>query len=181
MKKRFLPFIVILSIVLAACATGNPFATLFTAPKPTPVNPPASGANTSNTVPKRKETPPVNSSVSGAVSVRPQPKSYRRPESYETAYSYRTDTADSKMRNIPKNIEANRVSNPDEYVRQIAVYINENSANDFERVKKAHDLTALLVRYDAANFWAKTVPAQDFRNVLKTKAEFFLKCENRRA
>jgi hypothetical protein len=169
MKKSFLSFMAILSIVLVACATGNPFTNFFAAREPAPVNPPASGGNTSNAAPERKGTPAVNSTVSGTASRRSQTKDYRRPESYETAYSYRTDTVDSKMRNIPKNIEANRVSNPDEYVRQIAVYINENSTNDFERVKKAHDLTALLVRYDAVNFWANTVPAQDYRNVLKTK------------
>ncbi|GHV32938.1 hypothetical protein AGMMS4952_24270 [Spirochaetia bacterium] len=96
-------------------------------------------------------------------------KAYVIPASYETAYSYRTDTPDPKMKNIPKNIEANRVNDPAEYVRQIAAYINENSRNDFERVKKAHDLVAVLVRYDAANFWANTVPDQSYQNVLKTK------------
>jgi hypothetical protein len=96
-------------------------------------------------------------------------KAYVIPASYETAYAYRTDTADPKMKNIPKNIEANRVTDPAEYVKQIAAYINENSRNDFERVKKAHDLVALLVRYDAANFWANTVPDQSYQNVLKTK------------
>jgi hypothetical protein len=169
MKKSFLSFTAILSILLAACATGNPLAGLFSGREPPPANPPASNAGASNAAPGRKEMPAANSTVSAAAPGRSQPKNYRRPESYETAYSYRTDTADSRMRSIPRNIEAKRVSDPDEYVRQIAAYINENSANDFERVKKAHDLTALLVRYDAANFWANTVPAQDFRNVLKTK------------
>jgi hypothetical protein len=166
MKKSFRLFAVIFSVFLGACATGNPFAGFLAELKPEPAYPPANGPNA---VSEQKETPTANSPASGAVSGRSQPKSYRFPESYETAYSYRTDAADSKMRNIPKNIEANRASNTDEYVRQIAAYINENSSNDFERVKKAHDLTALLVRYDAANFWANTVPAQDYRNVLKTK------------
>jgi len=96
-------------------------------------------------------------------------KNYTLPASYETAYSYRTDTPDQNMKNIPKNIEANRASNPDEYVRQVVELINNSAKNDFEKVKKAHDVVALLVKYDAANFWAGTVPDQNYRNVLKNR------------
>ncbi|MDR0486740.1 MAG: hypothetical protein LBG91_00685 [Treponema sp.] len=96
-------------------------------------------------------------------------KDYTLPESYETAYSYRTDTPDQSMKNIPKSIEANRVSNPDEYVRQVVELINNSAKNDFEKVKKAHDVVALLVNYDAANFWAGTIPDQSYRSVLKNR------------
>jgi transglutaminase/protease-like cytokinesis protein 3 len=96
-------------------------------------------------------------------------KNYTLPASYETAYSYRTDTPDQNMKNIPKNIEANRASNPAEYVRQVAELINNSAKNDFEKVKKAHDIVALLVKYDAANFWAGTIPDQSYQNVLKNR------------
>jgi hypothetical protein len=96
-------------------------------------------------------------------------KNYNLPASFETAYSYRTDTPDQNMKNIPKNIEANRAVNPAEYVRQVAELINNSSKNDFEKVKKAHDIVALLVKYDAANFWAGTVPDQSYQNVLKNR------------
>jgi hypothetical protein len=97
----------------------------------------------------------------------PQGRGYSLPASYDAAYSYRTETPYPNMRNIPRNIEANRVNNPDEYIRQVTAYINESSANDFERVKRAHDLVALTVRYDAASFWANKIPDQDYRSVLK--------------
>jgi len=93
-------------------------------------------------------------------------RSYILPVSYDMAYSYRNDTPYQNMRNIPRNIEAIRASNPDEYIRQVAEIINNSSENEFEKVKKAHDIVALLVRYDAANFWAGTVPDQSYRNVL---------------
>jgi transglutaminase/protease-like cytokinesis protein 3 len=128
-----------------------------------------SGGNTANRTNITQGTPLSRNNATQTSALPRRAKSYVLPVSYETAYTYRTDTSDPKMRNIPRNIEANRVNNPDEYIRQIVGYINENSANDFERVKKAHDLVALLIRYDAANFWANTVPAQDFRSVLKSK------------
>jgi hypothetical protein len=93
-------------------------------------------------------------------------RSYILPASYDTAYSYRNDTPYQNMSNIPRNIESSRVGNPDEYIRQVVEIINNSSENDFEKVKKAHDIVALLIRYDAANFWAGTVPDQSYRNVL---------------
>ncbi|GHV81770.1 hypothetical protein AGMMS49991_03280 [Spirochaetia bacterium] len=98
------------------------------------------------------------------------PKNYVTPASYETPYSYRTDTPDPKVGTIPGDIEALRADNPAEYVKQIAAYITENSQNDFERVKKAHDLITLMIHYDAENFWAKTIPDQRYQNVLKTQS-----------
>jgi transglutaminase/protease-like cytokinesis protein 3 len=96
-------------------------------------------------------------------------KNYAIPASYETAYSYRTDTPYQNMRNIPKNIDSLRATNPDEYVKQVVDIINKNAKNEFEKVKMAHDVVALLVRYDAANFWAGTVPDQSYSSVLKNR------------
>ncbi|MDR0387051.1 MAG: hypothetical protein LBH57_03350 [Treponema sp.] len=96
-------------------------------------------------------------------------KDHTLPISYETAYSYRTDTPDQNMKNIPKNVDASRTSDPDEYIRQVVEIINANAKNDFEKIKKAHDIVALLVKYDAANFWSGTVPDQSYQTVLKTR------------
>jgi hypothetical protein len=96
-------------------------------------------------------------------------KNYTLPTSYETAYSYRTDMPDQNMKSIPKNIDTNRTTDPDEYIRQVVGLINNSAKNDFEKVKKAHDVVALLVKYDAANFWAGTVPDQSYRTVLKNR------------
>jgi hypothetical protein len=96
-------------------------------------------------------------------------KEYVLPASYETAYSCRTGTPDQNMKNIPKNLEGIRTSDPAEYVRQVAELINNSAKNDFEKAKKAHDIVALLVKYDAANFWTGTIPDQSYQSVLRNR------------
>jgi len=73
------------------------------------------------------------------------------------------------MIKIPQNIERNRTVNPAVYIKQIAVLINDNSENEFDKVKKANDFAAVLIRYDAAGFWAGNIPDQSYQNVLKTR------------
>ncbi len=96
---------------------------------------------------------------------------YKTPESYELAYSYRTDKADKTIQTFIKSnkIDSLRTTDQNEYVKNIAAKINEVAVNDFERVKMAHDAVCLLVSYDAKNFWANTIPDQSWQNVLKTK------------
>jgi hypothetical protein len=110
-----------------------------------------------------------SSNTGGSSLVSRLSKNYTLPVSYETAYSYRTDTPDQNMKSVPKNIDANRTSNPDEYIRQVVEIINNSAKNDFEKVKKAHDIVALLVKYDAVNFWGGTVPDQSYQTVLKNR------------
>lgn len=97
--------------------------------------------------------------------------SYKAPASYEEAYSYRTDTAYKNIIALlkDKNVDALRASNPSGYVSKICEAITASAKNDFEKAKMAHDAVCVLVSYDAKNFWAGTVPAQDFTAVLRTK------------
>ena len=44
----------------------------------------------------------------------------------------------------------------------------KKSADDFEKVKIAHNIVALNIKYDAANFWSGKLPSQDYKTVLKT-------------
>jgi hypothetical protein len=67
---------------------------------------------------------------------------------YEIAYKYRTNKPDELIRQLPQSIEAYRKKNPYEFIRQLADYIDKNSTNDFDRVKKAHDWIALNIQYD---------------------------------
>ena len=93
---------------------------------------------------------------------------YKIPEDYSKAYSFRTDVPHPVAKKIPTNITKLKTSNPAEYVNKCCEFINSNSTDDFEKVKIAHDIVALNVKYDAKNFWAGTVPPQNYENVLKT-------------
>lgn len=96
---------------------------------------------------------------------------YTLPASYDKAYSYRTNSAYKEIITLTRNktLESLRISNPSKYVQEACAKISELAKNDFEKAKMAHDFVAVLISYDAKNFWAGTVPAQDFANVLKTK------------
>jgi uncharacterized protein YkwD len=98
-----------------------------------------------------------------------QNRDYTRPDSYETAYAYRSGTADPLIRNMPRNIESLRSKDPAEYVRQAAEYIVKNAKDPFDKIKKAHDLVALTIRYDAASFLAGRIPSQDYTAVVKSR------------
>ena len=87
---------------------------------------------------------------------------------YEEAYHYRNGTIDASIQHIPQNIRMNRITDPDTYIRQIGEYILHTSKNDFEKVKKAHDVVCVLVKYDAESFWKKTVPDQNWKDILIT-------------
>jgi uncharacterized protein YkwD len=93
----------------------------------------------------------------------------KRPESLDAAYTYRTGAADSAMRRIPSGIESLRTKDQDEYLRQAAGYIAKNSKNQFDKTKKAHDLVALNIRYDAASFLANRQTPQDYAAVIRTR------------
>ncbi|MDR2096708.1 MAG: hypothetical protein LBP76_14495 [Treponema sp.] len=92
---------------------------------------------------------------------------YRGPASYETAYFYRTDTPDQNIKQFPQSIDALRAKDAALYVRQTADYINRSSKNNFERIKKAHDVVALTIRYDAASFLSGRVPSQKYEDILR--------------
>lgn len=97
------------------------------------------------------------------------PKAYTPPESYDEAYSYRTGQPYNNTNTLLKTNEKIRGSNPSLYVVKICESINQTAKNDFEKTKMAHDVVAVLISYDAKNFWAGTVPEQDWESVLKRK------------
>ena len=98
-------------------------------------------------------------------------KGYVTPESYDEAYSYRTDKPYKNIQTLlkDKNLEPLRANNPSAYVKKACESISAAAKNDFEKAKMAHDFVAILVSYDAANFWAGTVPDQEYTTVIKTK------------
>lgn len=96
---------------------------------------------------------------------------FEPPADYEKAYSYRTNKPDALITKLlaDKKTDSLRTSSPDDYVKTVCGKISENSENDFQKVKMAHDVVCKLVSYDAKNFWADTIPDQNWKNVLTTK------------
>ncbi|MBV5334925.1 MAG: hypothetical protein JZU49_03885 [Sulfuricurvum sp.] len=124
---------------------------------------------TSIPITKEKSVSPGSTSIKSIALPSQKARCYTLPKSYDTAYSYRTNVPFSISKSLPKNLDALRTNSPDAFIDEAVDIINNNAKNDFERVKMAHDIIALTVRYDAASFWAGIIPDQDYRNVLKTR------------
>jgi transglutaminase-like putative cysteine protease len=84
------------------------------------------------------------------------------------AYLYQTGSSDKSIRNLPQEIKKYQKKDPEKFLNMLASYITENSTNDFERVKKAHDWIALNIRYDMKSFLSGSIPSQRSTDVLKT-------------
>lgn len=93
---------------------------------------------------------------------------YEIPEDYSKAYSFRTGKPHALAKKIPAETAKLRTTNPSEYVKKCCEFIKLNSTDDFERIKIAHDIIALNIKYDAASFWSGNLPRQDYEPVLKT-------------
>jgi len=85
----------------------------------------------------------------------------------EIVFTFLLDTPDPDMRRIPAAVTSQRQRDPVEFVRLLAEYINENSENDFERVKKAHDWVALNIRYDTQSYFSGRYASQNVDAVIK--------------
>jgi hypothetical protein len=168
MKRIYFPVAAILCLSLSVCATGIKVIDLFAAG-----NAAGEKADTPDTANSPKRTTTFETVSQHTVIIHPpfseQIRNYARPGSYEAAYAYRTGTADPQIRNMPRNIESLRSRDQAEYVRQAAAYIVQNAGNSFDKVKKAHDLVALTIRYDAASFLAGRDAPQDYASVVKRR------------
>ena len=96
---------------------------------------------------------------------------YALPASFDKANIYRTDIPSLTAKNIVADtyLDELRVSDAGDYINAVAHKIATYSPDAFDRAKMAHDVTALLLSYDAANYWAGTVPEQTLTYVLLTK------------
>lgn len=102
-----------------------------------------------------------------AITLQPLPV----PQSYEKAYSYRTDVADKAMSAFIKRREVDslRGTNPSGWLRTVVEEINRVAKNDFEKARLAHDVVTVLISYDAASYWSGSLPPQDFASVIKSR------------
>ncbi|MGN0740246.1 MAG: transglutaminase domain-containing protein [Treponema sp.] len=96
---------------------------------------------------------------------------YQIPENYDESKKYRTYIPDETIKKIlkDKSLDELRTKNTNTYVKNVCDIIQQKAQNDFEKVKMAHDFTALLITYDTVNFLAGTIPEQDYVTVLKSK------------
>lgn len=102
-----------------------------------------------------------------AITLQPLPV----PQSYDRAYTFRTGTADKVFSAFIKKREVDslRGSNPNGWLREVVEEINRVAGSDFEKAKLAHDVTAVLISYDAASFWSGNLPPQDFASVIRSR------------
>ncbi len=102
-----------------------------------------------------------------AITLQPLPV----PQSYEKAYSYRTDVADKALSAFIKRREVDslRASNPSGWLRTVVEEINRVAKDDFDKARLAHDVVAVLISYDAASYWSGELPPQDFASVIKSR------------
>lgn len=158
MKSRLKPFLitfcVVSSFIFSSCATTDflqeTFSSLFG----------SENSAAQNSESQKNSEASSGTKITSAI--------YKIPEDYSKAYSFRTDAPHPVAKKIPANITKLKTTSPQEYVKNCCAFISSNSTDDFEKVKIAHDIVALNVKYDAKNFWAGTVPSQSYENVLKT-------------
>lgn len=102
-----------------------------------------------------------------AITLQPLPV----PQSYEKAYTFRTDTADKTLSAFIKKREVDslRGTNPGGWLRAVVEEIQRVAGSDFEKAKLAHDVVAVLISYDSASFWSGNLPPQDFASVIKSR------------
>lgn len=95
---------------------------------------------------------------------------YKAPFSYSVAESYKTAKPDSRMKQIAESPDYQNLKkrNPELYIKNVCNIINQNSENDFERVKLAHDIICLIMTYDDQSYWSGRYPSQDFETALKS-------------
>lgn len=93
------------------------------------------------------------------------------PKDYQVAYEYRTEKSNSVISNFikDKKNESLRKSDAEVYLKQICQNILSSSEDTFMQTKMAHDAVCLLISYDAKNFWANTIPNQDWKTVLQSR------------
>lgn len=173
-KMRTIAIFVVIAILNTSCETlKNVGATFFGTGAYVAVAPDDSAPRTeiAKSAASKESSSVINSNSSKSKqTAQITSRNYKTPASYDEAYSWRTGKAEQKMTQLKnnKNIDAIRKSNVFDYIARVVQEINTSAESNFEKAKMAHDITALVLKYDAANFWKGTVPPQDFISVLES-------------
>ena len=109
--------------------------------------------------------------LTGLATVQLWGATYSRPASYTASAAYRTNKPEQKAVDIVNNqrLDSVRRTAPQDYIRQVCSEISSHTKDKFLQAKLAHDVTALLLFYDEANYWNNSVPRQDLASILKTR------------
>lgn len=87
---------------------------------------------------------------------------------FTMANRYRTNEISPVATSFSSTVKNLRTSNPDSYLTEVAKVIKSKAANDFEKVKLAHDVICDNVAYDAFGLYVtNNVGPQDYASVLK--------------
>jgi len=86
----------------------------------------------------------------------------------KTAEDYRTGSADPLILKMPSSVTSYKSKGAAAYLEKVAEYIANNAVDEFDKVKKAHDWTALNIRYNAGAFFSGKIPAQTVSNVISS-------------
>lgn len=110
---------------------------------------------------------PVYEKKCNAVYERPV---FKGPDDYAHVEKYRDGKPNLEIARFIelKDIKKLQKKNPEKYIKIVSEKINELASNDFEKARFAHDVVALILEYDAKNYWAGKIPNQDYKSVLKT-------------
>ena len=86
----------------------------------------------------------------------------------KTADDYRTGTADPLIVRMPSSVTSYKSKGAETYLEKVAEYIANNAVDDFDKVKKLHDWTALNIRYNTGAFFSGRIPDQTVSNVISS-------------
>ena len=65
-------------------------------------------------------------------------------------------------------IDSLRKTDVERYIAKVSEEIDESASDDFERVKMAHDIICLTLRYDDDSYWSGDTPSQESEDVSKS-------------
>lgn len=81
---------------------------------------------------------------------------------------YKNDVPDSRVVSLLENKALKRMqkNNPKEYIASVCKSIESWAKDDFDKIKLAHDVVALVLTYDVESYFSGKLPAQDYESVL---------------
>ena len=94
---------------------------------------------------------------------------FKRDPEISRIDSLKTNKEDETMVALKNSrIDSLRKTDVERYIAKVSEEIDESASDDFERVKMAHDIICLTLRYDDDSYWSGDTPSQDSEDVFKS-------------